>query len=55
MKKNSSRTANTESDNSEVKRGYNERNPGQPEGAFKPDAAKTTPKAPKKSTPPRKK
>ncbi|WP_336514235.1 hypothetical protein [Pollutibacter soli] len=49
MKKNNSRTTSTESESGEVKRGYNERNPGEPQGAFKPDAAKTTPKAPKKS------
>ena len=28
---------------SSVKRGYNEKNPGQPEGAFPPDAASERP------------
>lgn len=55
MKKNDSRKTDLASDSGEVKRGYNEKNPGQPQGAFKPDATKTTPKAPKKIPTSRKK
>ena len=36
-------------DNKETKRGYNEKNPTQPQGAFKPDANSSPKKAPKKS------
>ncbi len=38
------------SNDKEVKRGYNEKNPTQPQGAFKPDANSSPKKAPKKQS-----